>query len=150
MQAMIDDARAPGFPRWMVVAMYGLYAAGAAFKLGGVAAPIGIALMIGAFGFMARLVRTPWWGGANRPDRRLDERELRLRDRAYLRAYRVVAVVPLCVTLYTAMALDDGRLAPHLWLPHSYADAIIPFWGVFLATLTLPAAMLAWEREGEA
>ena len=153
MEAMMDDARSAKFPRWMVVAMYGLFGAGAALKLfgpGGAWGPAsvaGVALMIAAYLFAAPLFRSPWWGGANRPDKCLDERELRLRDRAYLRAYRVVGIVPLCVVLYSAMALDDGKLAPHLWLPHSYADANILFWGVFLVTMTLPAAMLAWARE---
>lgn len=152
MEAIMDNGghSTRGFSRGAVVAMYGSYVVGAAMHLGGGAPAIryaGVALIVAAYLLFARLATTAYWRPGNAPARALDERELLIRNGVYLRAYGVIAVLPLMAALYTSFALDDGRLAPYLWLPHSYHEASVLFWGWFLLMLTLPAAMLAWTRE---
>ncbi len=149
MEAMMTDTPR-SFRRLAVAAMYGAYLVGALLHLGS-GTPLvryaGVTLIVVAYGLFARLATTPFWRPGNAPAARLDERELLIRNRIYMRAYAVIAVLPLIAALYTGLALDDGRLAPHLWLPRSFHQASILFWGWFLLMLTLPAAMLAWEGE---
>lgn len=134
-------------PRAIIAAMYGSYAAGAALHLGqdaaggAVAAIAGLLLMVAAGGCFWMLYRSDFWRRGHAPDAQLDERELTLRNRAYLSAYQGVATLFLLSVIYLAFALDFG-----LWLPATYEQASTLVWGVLLFTLSLPAAVLAWTE----
>lgn len=78
---------------------------------------------------------------ANAADGALDERELRLRDRAFLQAHRlsattvfvVAAVVSVWPRADTAVALTT----------HDVVNALV---GLAMALLLLPAAIVAWQE----
>ncbi len=141
--------RSASFPRWMILAMYGAYPAGlllleARDRLP--AAVAGLALVTLSFVLAFRLWRSPWWRPGNAPEAELDERERALRNRAYQRAYMILATGALLALTYVQLAFDsDDRL--RWWLPASYEEASRLFWGAFLVAITLPAALLAWDRE---
>lgn len=78
---------------------------------------------------------------ADDADHALDERQLALRNAAYLGAYRVVAALCVLGALYLAAAADAG-----LPLPESLAARIAAAWGVCILCLTLPSAILAWNE----
>lgn len=83
---------------------------------------------------------TSWvWYAANNPDQQLDERQQRVRDRAYLYGYRGLAVVVVLVSVYAGIAFDNGW-----WLPTTWNQVQAVVWGVLLLALTLPTAILAW------
>jgi len=139
-------------PRAIIAAMYGSYAAGAALHLGqdalgpgtpggAVAAIAGLLLMVVAGGCLLLLYRSDFWRRGHAPDSQLDERELSLRNRAYLSAYQGVATLFLLAVIYLAFAVDFG-----LWLPTTYEQASTLVWGVLLFTLSLPSAVLAWTE----
>jgi hypothetical protein len=147
MTATLD--RPARFPRWMILAMYGAYPAGLVLLEARDALPAtvaGLVLITLSFVLAARLWRSPWWRPGNAPDAQLDERELALRNRAYQRAYTLIGCGALLALIYVQLAFDgDDRL--RWWLPASYEEASRLFWGVFLVAVTLPAALLAWDRE---
>jgi hypothetical protein len=154
MTASIDPAQTPSgahprFPRWMILAMYAAYPAGIALLEAAESVPaqaVGLVFVTASFLLAARLWRSPWWRPGNAPDRMLDERELALRNRAYQRAYTLVCSVTLLTLIYLQLAFDaDDRV--RFWLPASYGEASRLFWGAFLLLVTLPAALLAWDRE---
>jgi hypothetical protein len=80
-------------------------------------------------------------GIADDADHALDERQLALRNAAYLGAYRAVAAVCVLGALYLAVAADAG-----LPLPGSLAARMAAAWGVCILCLTLPSAILAWNE----
>jgi hypothetical protein len=81
---------------------------------------------------------------ANAPDRMLDERERRERDRAYVLAYQAVLGVMFIALIYTIPAQGFGW-----WLPDAAAmlDLISAF---AIAALALPGVILAWRAPDEA
>lgn len=96
---------------------------------------------------VAQIAQRYWfWGNAG--DCALDEREVALRNRAYLTAYTILGVGAIMVALYALIAFEAG-----LWLPNEYAQAYAILWGVLILVTMLPASVLAWgepdSAEGE-
>lgn len=141
------DSSLSSRPRAIIAAMYGFYAVGAILHLGqdalggAVAAIAGLLLMVAAGGCFMLLYRSDFWRRGHAPDTQLDERELGLRNRAYLAAYQGVATLFLLAVIYLAFAVDHG-----LWLPTKFEQASTLVWGVILLTVSLPAAVLAWTE----
>lgn len=137
------------FPRWMVLAIYAAYPMGLALLEGtsGLVGHVaGLVLITLSFVLAWRLWQTPFWRAGNQPDSALDERERALRDRAYRRAYSIAGAAVLLGLVYVQFAFDsDDRI--RFWLPASFDEASRLFWGAFLVLVTLPAAILAWDRE---
>lgn len=79
-------------------------------------------------------------------DARLDERQLALRNAAYLDAYRVVASFMLLGIIWIALGIDKSLW----WVPKTYNEWNIVFWGVIVLTLTLPSAFLSWREPDRA
>lgn len=75
-------------------------------------------------------------------DARLDERQLALRNAAYLDAYRIVSAVVLLGVLWIALGIDLGLW----WVPSTFHEWNLIFWGLFIYTTTLPSAFLAWRE----
>lgn len=86
------------------------------------------------------VTRSPFWFGANAPDRVQDEREIRLRDRAYFHAYVVFATGAVIAAFYL------GQIGPDfgLWLPETTDQWWTISWVILVAALLLPPAILAW------
>lgn len=75
-------------------------------------------------------------------DSRLDERQLALRNAAYLDAYRVAAGIILLGVIWIALGLDLGIW----WVPSTYDEWNLIFWGLFIYLTTLPSAFLVWRE----
>lgn len=81
---------------------------------------------------------------ANAPDRMLDERERRDRDRAYVLAYQSIIGTMFVALIYTVPAQRFGW-----WLPD--AAAMLELLSAFaIAGLALPGVILAWRAPVEA
>lgn len=95
-------------------------------------------LMLSGLGVLV----TSWvWNAANAPDPNLDERQRRVRDRAYLHSYQAFAGSVTAMGFYAAIAWDNGW-----WLPATWNQVQAVMWGVLLLALTLPAAIVAWTE----
>jgi len=79
---------------------------------------------------------------ADDADSRLDERQLAVRNAAYLDAYRIVSATVLLGTIWVAIGVDKGLW----WIPRTYNEWNDIFWGLFILTLNLPAAFLSWRE----
>jgi hypothetical protein len=79
---------------------------------------------------------------AQAPDAQLDERQIRVRDRAYLEAYRVFAVIVLLVLLLGGIAADG--LEEPITLTYDVVQPLI--WGALLYSMFLPSAVVAWRE----
>jgi hypothetical protein len=79
-------------------------------------------------------------------DSRLDERQLALRNAAYLDAYRISAGIVLLGVLWIALGLDLGIW----WVPSTYNEWNLIFWGLFIYLMTLPSAFLVWREPDRA
>ncbi len=88
---------------------------------------------------------TSTYSMADQPDKRLDERQRMVRDRAYRLAYQVVATVLLLLIFYAMVAIDGGDL----WFPRTLNQFSAIFWGAMLLTTSLPTAMIAWTEPDE-
>ncbi|HYW49356.1 MAG TPA: hypothetical protein VE861_02050 [Gemmatimonadaceae bacterium] len=75
-------------------------------------------------------------------DTRLDERQLGLRNAAYLDAYRVIATSMLLGIIWIALGVDKSIW----WIPATYNEWNMVFWGAAVMTMTLPSAFLAWRE----
>lgn len=85
---------------------------------------------------------TSTYSMADQPDKRLDERQRMVRDRAYRFAYQALAAVFLVAALYAYIALDSGSL----WFPRTSNQLNAFFWGAMLLATTLPTAVIAWTE----
>lgn len=85
---------------------------------------------------------TSTYSMADQPDKRLDERQRMVRDRAYRFAYHALAAVFLVAALYAYIALDSGSL----WFPRTSNQLNAFFWGAMLLATTLPTAVIAWTE----
>lgn len=97
-------------------------------------------------GLLGLTVRTAVRSVADLPDDRLDERQVALRDRSYLVAYRIVATsfAALLVAAYIVADATATRAAADAvatWVVSDLLFAILP-----LVTF-LPSAVLAWYSE---
>ncbi|WKW11560.1 hypothetical protein Strain138_000815 [Pseudogemmatithrix spongiicola] len=75
-------------------------------------------------------------------DSRLDERQLALRNAAYLDAYRIASGIVLLGVIWIALGIDLKLW----WVPSTYDEWNIIFSGLFIYLLTLPSAILAWRE----
>ncbi|WP_424950436.1 hypothetical protein [Deinococcus sp.] len=88
-----------------------------------------------------RLLQPQRLGIADGADAMLDERQLLLRGRAYLNAYRVLGLLIMLGLLYISLAADQG------WpMPHGYPAWNLLYMAALLLSLTLPSALLAWTE----
>lgn len=143
--------RTAGARRGTVVGLYAGYAA-LATCLAALASrpePYGARLLLAALALLLLLavivcaasLQAVGRGIADDADHALDERQLALRNAAYVGAYRAVAAVCVAGALYLAAAAEAG-----LPLPGSLAARMAAAWGVGLLCLTLPSAILAWNE----
>lgn len=100
---------------------------------------------VGAFLFLAGL---PLWAVlfyllrrsirnvADLPDEHLDERQIAMRDRTYLHAYRGMASLAPAVLFGLAIAAD--------WTTLTYEHLSAVMWLTIGTGISLPAAILAW------
>jgi hypothetical protein len=79
---------------------------------------------------------------AQAPDAQLDERQIRVRDRAYLDAYRAFAVIVLLVLFVGGIVAD--WLEPPIPLTYDVVQALM--WGALLYSMVLPSAVVAWQE----
>jgi hypothetical protein len=79
---------------------------------------------------------------AQAPDEQLDEREVAVRDRAYLESYRLFTTLTAMGVLLVAIAPDV------LDRPIEYTfETVQPvFWGVLHYAIVLPSALVAWRE----
>lgn len=77
---------------------------------------------------------------ARQPDAALDERQISVRDRAYLVAYRWFALAVLGCLLGARIGVEV-HVAPGLW------TELIPvvLWGALVYSIVLPSAVVAWQ-----
>lgn len=102
--------------------------------------PLGLAAIVA----MATLLMPRLLGTSDGADAELDERQLALRNHAYLNAYRILGALVLLLALYYMMATGSGW-----WLPRTDLETQAAFWGIYLVATTLPAALIAWNEEQE-
>jgi hypothetical protein len=79
---------------------------------------------------------------AQAPDTQLDERQIRVRDRAYLDAYRVFALLVMVVLVVGGIAAD--ALDQRVELTFDLVQPLI--WGAILYGMILPSAAVAWRE----
>ncbi len=137
--------------RWWIVALYGAYGMRVVTKILAEAtgwAPLLIVSLIGLLTTVAAvfmlLYRTPYWAWGNNSDAQLDERERARRDQAYRTAYATYAGLTTTAGVYASLAVDLGW-----WLPMHEWEASLLLWGLLLLALTLPSAVIAWDRSGD-
>jgi hypothetical protein len=121
----------------LVAAWVGLQAAGVPALVWG-AAVVAILAVLGA---VARGLYTWQHSLANQPDAMLDERQVAIRDRAYLVAYRLFATG----VTFSLVAIGVGAdvLDPVVALSF---DTVQPFfWAATYYALVLPSAAVAWS-----
>jgi uncharacterized membrane protein len=126
-----------GYPLF-VAAWLGLPAAGVtglAWAL--VVAAIGFAVIVGAatlYVFRRSM--------AQAPDAQLDERQVRIRDRAFLVAYQVFAGLTLLGLLVVGIGSD--AIDRPITLTYDTMQPLV--WGVILYGIILPSAIVAWQE----
>jgi hypothetical protein len=99
-----------------------------------------LAMAILAVGIAVLLARTTI-NVANLPDRDLDERLRLLRDRAYRTAFRALSGLLILGGFYLVTAYSFG------WHPLQSMNALqAAVWGMFIAIITLPTAVVAWDE----
>ncbi len=129
--------------RALVLATYASFAGAVLTRALGETYPIVLpafaVLAVATVLFAHKLMRGELWRITNDEDRKLDEREILLRNRAYRGAYITLASALLLALVYWQIASDAG-----LWLPQGESAQAILVAGAFLFALTLPSAALAW------
>ncbi len=126
-----------GYPVF-VAAWLGLPAAGVT-GLGWalVVALIGFAVILGAA--LLYLFRRSM---AQAPDAQLDERQVRIRDRAFLVAYQLFASLTLLGLIVVAIGSDV--IDSPITLTYDIMQPVI--WGAILYAIVLPSAVVAWQE----
>lgn len=99
--------------------------------------PLGLAAVVGT----GMLLMPQVLGVSDGTEAMLDERQLALRNRTYLNAYRVLGALVVLGALYVMLAHGSGW-----WLPRTNLALQAVFWGVWLLAVTLPTAILAWSE----
>jgi hypothetical protein len=133
-----------------VLAAYGGYALTIAIFWIGYAADLGKGIR--ALGFIPGLVYLAGffalcsrglgaWSIANDSDSALDERQQRVRDRAYRPSYWIVSLILLLGSTYVLEANNSDW-----WLPSSAGAFQGITWTLVFLTMTLPTAIIAWTE----
>jgi hypothetical protein len=91
-----------------------------------------VAVWVAVFYFLRRSVRTM----ADLPDEYLDERQVAVRDRVYLHAYRFFSLGVLIVLFVMAVLVDRYGL--------TYESVSGVMWLAIGTSMGLPSAVLAW------
>ncbi|HEX5829301.1 MAG TPA: hypothetical protein VFY23_17365 [Candidatus Limnocylindrales bacterium] len=126
-----------GYPL-LVVAWLGLPAAGITGLPWAIAVgAIGLAVLMASF-TLYQFRRSM----AQSPDAMLDERQVRVRDRAYLVAYQAFAGMTLIVLLLLGIGAD--ALDAPVTLTYDVIQPLI--WGAILYGMVLPSAVVAWQE----
>jgi hypothetical protein len=102
-----------------------------------VVAGLGLGVLLGAlalYQFQTSL--------AHMPDAQLDERQIAIRDRAYLMSYRILAVIMLLGIFAFSIAPDV--LDRPLTITFETMQPLT--WGAILYSLILPSAVIAWQE----
>lgn len=149
----MGSAMSPLLARSLFVALYVLYSVGCLLQLGPdagddlpIASVVGLLMVAASFLAFAVLAGSSFQRQAQEPDSKLDERELAQRNRAAYRAFAVLAGVVALGLLYMNLRLDFmDRI--DLWAPSTAEHWNALFWGAIILGLTLPAAVLAWEKQ---
>lgn len=139
----------------LIAGIYTLYPAGCLVRLwpgeegpAAFADIAGLLLIAVALVLFAVLAGSSLQRQAQEPDTQLDERELAQRNRAAFYAHNTFSGVVLLGILYLMLSQDlIGNDKLHLWTPTTGDHWNGIFWGLFLLSLTLPAAFLAWSRD---
>jgi hypothetical protein len=105
-----------------------------------VSAAITVLLLWGYFA-----IRTSVRHVADTPDELLDERQIAVRDRSYLNAYRIISSIFVVASLGISLALDMGA---HLKNSINWTDST-PLVSICLLVVVLPSLVLAWTDRGE-
>jgi len=133
-----------GFRRFLVVSIYGCYAAYAGLMAvpGKVWTALAIAFFVaGLLALWGLFHRTNYWNWGNAPDGTLDEREVAVRNRAYRLAYSAFTGTALLTGFYFSVAVEKSWL----WKPATYDETSRLVWAFLLLGMTLPSAILAWD-----
>ncbi|MGF1666781.1 MAG: hypothetical protein ACFCVC_10990 [Acidimicrobiia bacterium] len=97
---------------------------------------VGLLLMLGAWGLLRAAIRSM----ADLPDERLDERQVQVRDRSYLHAYRIVGGLGATLGLATiGMDALDVRTIPTDWLQTTA-------FGLMFLMMVLPSCVVGWQE----
>lgn len=128
--------------RFLVVSLVVLYALAIAtdylgLLLGSLAALVTVFLMLVVY----LLLRTSIRQVADAPDELIDERQQRVRDNAYLHAYRIMASVITLIFIGTAFGLRVD------FLSDDQTTGLIV--GTLFLIAALPSAVIAWGEKGE-
>ena len=99
--------------------------------------PLGFAAILA----MGLLLMPQLLGISEGADEQLDERQVAVRNRTYLNAYRILGALVILTALYYMLAQGGGW-----WLPSSDLETQAFFWGSWLLALTLPTALTAWSE----
>jgi len=75
-------------------------------------------------------------------DSRLDERQIALRNSAYLDSYRIVSGIVILGVIWIAIGTDLG----YWWIPTTWHEWNAIVWGLFIYLTSLPSAILAWRE----
>lgn len=105
--------------------------------------PAGVALM-GAFWAISQLALPYATEGTGAALRKVDERQIQVRDRAFYRAYQVISVLFGLWIVYETIA-RTSRLE-WLWVPRTFDEYQAIVWGYLLVSMTLPSAIIAWTE----
>jgi tryptophan-rich sensory protein len=93
--------------------------------------------MLGAFGLYGFQTSM-----AHVPDAQLDERQIAIRDRAYLVSYRILATFMLLGIF--ALSIAPDVLDRPLVVTFETMQPLM--WGALLYSLILPSAVIAWQE----
>jgi hypothetical protein len=126
-----------------VVALLALVAGYLGAAVAGDALAFGLLKLLGLLG-AAALFLDARGQQANAPDRMLDERERRERDRAYVLAYQAIIGTMFVALIYTIPAQGLGW-----WLPDAAAMLDLVS-ALAIAGLALPGVILAWRTPADA
>lgn len=140
--------------RLMFAGLYVLYPLGCILQLVATPENLGVGFDVGgvlmvfaAFAILLVLAGSSLQRQSQEQEMQLDERELAERNRAAYGAHAIFASLVLMGVIYLMIAMDlaaKGMLM--LWLPETSDHWNGIFWGLLLAALTLPGAVLAWGK----
>lgn len=126
---------------------------GPALVIGGIGMGLVAEPFLGFFGFFVAsmlgwMLRTAVRRVADLPDEDIDERQVALRDRTYLVAYRVlsVSVAWLLLAAYIVTDASATRVVSSAVAEWVMSDALFV---IFPLVLFLPSAVLAWYSDDE-